>query len=74
MQVAITVTDGVITGARAVRYPTGESQRYSDFSIPTLVSETIGTTTAEVAAVSGATLTSHTWIASLASAMAKAGL
>ncbi|MFC6238098.1 FMN-binding protein [Longivirga aurantiaca] len=74
VQVAITVTDGVITAARAVRFPTGESQRYSDLSIPTLVAETIGTTTAEIAAVSGATLTSYAWMGSLESAMAKAGL
>ena len=74
VQVAITVTGGVITSARAVRYPTGESQRYSDLSIPTLVAETIGTTTAEIAAVSGATLTSYAWMGSLESAMVKAGL
>ncbi len=74
VQVAITVTDGVITGARAVRYPTGESQRYSDLSIPTLVAETIGATTAEIAAVSGATLTSYAWMGSLESAMSKAGI
>ncbi|MGD9955678.1 MAG: FMN-binding protein [Candidatus Nanopelagicales bacterium] len=74
VQVGIRVVDGVITKAWAARYPTGESAPYSEFAIPKLVKETVGTKRAGVAAVSGATLTSKAWVSSLASAMSKAGI
>jgi uncharacterized protein with FMN-binding domain len=74
VQVGIRVKDGKIIKAWAAKYPTGESAPYSEFSIPRLVSETVGATSANVARVSGATLTSKAWASSLASAMSKAGI
>lgn len=74
VQVGIRVVDGVIIEAWAERYPTGDAMQYSQYSIPRLTDETIGATSANVAAVSGATLTSKAWVTSLAAAMSKAGL
>lgn len=74
VQVGIRVVDGKITKAWAAKYPTGESAPYTEFAIPKLISETVGTTRAGVAAVTGATLTSKAWVSSLASAMSKAGI
>jgi uncharacterized protein with FMN-binding domain len=74
VQVGIRVVDGVIIEAWAEKYPTGDALQYSQYSIPRLIDETVGTTTADVAAVSGATLTSKAWVSSLASAMSKAGI
>lgn len=74
VQVGIRVKDGKIIKAWAAKYPTGESAPYSEFAIPTLASETVGATSASVARVSGATLTSKAWVSSLASAMSKAGI
>ncbi len=74
VQVGIRVKDGKIIKAWAAKYPTGESAPYTEFSIPKLISETVGATSANVARVSGATLTSKAWASSLASAMSKAGI
>lgn len=68
------MVDGVLTEAHAVVYPTGESQLYSDRALPALSSETVQVQSAELSNVTGATLTSHAWMQSLASALAKAGL
>jgi uncharacterized protein with FMN-binding domain len=74
VQVAIAVQDGEIVQAWAVVYPTGESTPYSRLAIPKLSAETVGATSANVARVSGATLTSNAWNVSLAAAMTRAGL
>jgi uncharacterized protein with FMN-binding domain len=73
VQVKITVTNGKITSATAVDYPTnnGRDQEINSSAIPTLVQESIGKTNAEIDAVSGATYTSDGYIQSLQSALDK---
>ena len=74
VQVGIRVQAGKIIAVWPVVYPDGDSQPYSDFSIPVLKSETMAAQGASIANVSGATLTWQSWKTSLQSAMAKAGL
>ncbi|MEI8057622.1 MAG: FMN-binding protein [Actinomycetes bacterium] len=74
VQVVIRVLNGQITKAWAQVYPTGASMPYTSKAIPTLSQESVGATSANVAAVSGATLTSAAWVKSLSSAMAAAHL
>ena len=74
MQVGIRVQAGKIIAVWPVVYPDGDSQPYSDFSIPVLKSETMAAQGASIANVSGATLTWESWKTSLQSAMSMAGL
>ena len=74
VQVGIRVQGGKIIAVWPVVYPDGDSQPYSDFSIPVLKSETMAAQGASIANVSGATLTWQSWKTSLQSAMSKAGL
>jgi len=74
VQVGIRVQAGKIIAVWPVVYPDGDSQPYSDFSIPVLKSETMAAQGASIANVSGATLTWESWKTSLQSAMSKAGL
>ena len=74
MQVAIRVQGGKIIAVWPVVYPNGDSQPYSDFSIPVLKSETLKAQGPNIANVSGATLTWISWKSSLQSAMSKAGI
>ncbi len=74
VQVGIRVQDGRIVRAWAAVYPTGEAQPYTSLSIPKLVRETLEAQSADVATVSGATLTSDAWRESLQVALAQAGL
>ena len=74
VQVGIRVKAGKIIAVWPVVYPTGDSQPYSDFSIPVFKSETMKAQSANIANVSGATLTWQSWKKSLQSAMAKAGI
>ena len=74
VQVGIRVKAGKIIAVWPVVIPTGDSQPYSDFSIPVLKSETMKAQGAGIANVSGATLTWQSWKQSLQSAMAKAGI
>jgi len=74
IQVAIRVKAGKIIAVWPVVYPNGDSQPYSDFSIPIFKSETLKAQSASIANVSGATLTWQGWKISLTSAMHKAGL
>ena len=74
VQVGIRVQGGKIIAVWPVVYPDGDSQPYSDFSIPVLKSETMAAQGASIANVSGATLTWESWKTSLQSAMSKAGL
>jgi len=74
VQVGIRVQGGKIIAVWPVVYPDGNSQPYSDFSIPVLESETMAAQSANIATVSGATLTWQSWTTSLQSALAKAGL
>ena len=72
LQVEIRVVDGRITDAWAVTYPKGSSLPYSQMAIPVLRSQTLTAQSAQIAGVSGASLTSASWRTSLASALAKA--
>jgi uncharacterized protein with FMN-binding domain len=74
VQVGIRVKAGKIIAVWPVVYPNGDSQPYSDFSIPVFKSETMNAQGANIANVSGATLTWQSWKKSLQSAMAKAGI
>lgn len=75
VQVAIRVLDGRIVDAWAVQYPTkGDSADISAKAIPKLRSSTLSAQSANIATVSGATLTSNAWKSSLQNALSKAGL
>lgn len=76
VQVQITVTDGVITSAEAVSYPYRDrhDQQINDYAIPILQDETVQANSADIAMVSGATVTSRGYVQSLQSAIDQAGL
>ena len=74
LQVAIRVQGGKIVDAWAVAYPKGDSAPYSEMAIPILRSQTLSSQSAKIAGATGASLTSASWITSLTSALAKAGL
>jgi uncharacterized protein with FMN-binding domain len=74
VQVQITVTGGKVAAADAIRYPTGNSNDHqiNAYAIPMLNREAVGTTTGRISAITGATVTSGGYIASLQSAIDKA--
>jgi uncharacterized protein with FMN-binding domain len=74
VQVKITVQNGKITDAQAVRAPTGSNDRYTQKAVPLLRQQTIAAQSANIQGVSGASFTSYAWYQSLTSAIAKAGL
>jgi uncharacterized protein with FMN-binding domain len=76
VQVKITVADGKVTAAAAIEYPDGTPRDYqiNSFAIPQLQQETVGVSSPNIDAVSGATYTSQGYIGSLQSALDKAGL
>ena len=77
VQVEITVKDGVVTAAKALRFPSGDqrSLSISQQAIPYLVQQTLGVVSAtDVQGVSRATYTSDGWRSSLESALKKAGI
>ena len=74
VQVKITVENGKITDAQAVKSPTGRNDRYTQMSVPLLRQRTLAAQSANISGVSGASFTSYGWYTSLASALAKAGL
>ena len=74
VQVKITVQNGKIVDAQAVKAPTGSNDRYTQFSVPRLREQTIAAQSANIQGVSGASFTSYGWYKSLVSAIAKAGL
>jgi uncharacterized protein with FMN-binding domain len=76
VQVRITVANGKVTVAAAIQYPDGtpRDSQINAFAIPQLQQETIGVSTPNIDAVSGATYTSQGYIGSLQSALDKAGL
>ena len=76
MQVQITVTDGKITAAEAVVYPT-ENHRdveINSYAVPALNDEAVQAQSASIDMVSGATVTSEGYLSSLQSAIDKANL
>ena len=74
VQVKITVSNGKITDAVAVSAPSGRNQRWTDFSIPNLRSQTLAAQSAAISGVSGASYTSYGWYKSLITALQKAGM
>ena len=74
VQVKITVQNGKITDAQAVKAPTGSNDRYTQFAVPRLRQQTIAAQSSNIQGVSGASFTSYAWYTSLVSAIAKAGL
>ena len=75
VQVSIQVSDGRITSITPRSWPTGEtSSSISNYSIPKLINAALNSQSSNVATISGASYTSAAFRATLASAMAKAGL
>ena len=76
VQVQITVSNGKITNATALVYPTGSfrDQQINQQAIPYLIQETLAAQSANIQGVGGASYTSQGWVGSLQSALAKAGL
>jgi uncharacterized protein with FMN-binding domain len=76
VQVQITVKDGKVTKADAVEYPNGNprDQQINAYAIPTLNAEVVQAQSAQIDAVSGATVTSDGYIESLQSAIDAAHL
>lgn len=76
VQVQITVHNGKITKAVAVDYPQGNSrdQEINSYALPVLSQEVTQAQSAQIDAVSGATVTSDGYIQSLQSAIDKAHL
>ena len=74
VQVKITVVNGRITDAVAVKAPTGKNDRYTNMAVPTLKAQTLKAQSANIQGVSGASYTSYGWFTSLQGAIALAGL
>ena len=74
VQVKITVVNGRITDAVAVKAPTGKNDRYTNMSVPVLKAQTLKAQSADIQGVSGASYTSYGWFTSLQGALAQAGL
>ena len=76
VQVQITVSNGKITNAVALTYPTGSfrDQQINQQAIPYLIQETLAAQSANIQGVGGASYTSQGWVDSLQSALNKAGL
>jgi uncharacterized protein with FMN-binding domain len=76
VQVEITVKNGKITAAQAVQYPNGNprDQEINAYAVPALNQATVSAQSAQIDALSGATVTSDGYIQSLQSAIDKAGL
>jgi uncharacterized protein with FMN-binding domain len=76
VQVQITVQDGKVTDVQAVVYPQGNPRdiEINDYALPLLHDEVITAQSAQIDAVSGATVTSEGYIGSLQSALDAAHL
>ena len=74
LQVEIKVANGKILDATAIQAPGGSNQTYTDLAVPKLREETLAAQSANIQGVSGASGLSTGWKASLASAIATAGL
>ena len=74
VQVQITVVNGRITDAKAVKAPSGTNDRYTNMAVPVLKQQTLAAQSANIKGVSGASYTSYGWFTSLQGAMAQAGL
>ena len=74
VQVQITVVNGRITDAVAVKAPSGKNDRYTNMAVPILKQQTLAAQSANIKGASGASYTSYGWFTSLQGAMAQAGL
>jgi uncharacterized protein with FMN-binding domain len=74
VQVKITVVNGRITDAVAVKAPTGKNDRYTNMAVPILKEQTLKAQSANIQGASGASYTSYGWFTSLQGAIALAGL
>ena len=74
VQVKITVVDGRITDAVAVKAPSGRNDRYTNMAVPILKKQTLAAQSANIQGASGASYTSYGWHTSLQGALAQAGL
>jgi len=74
VQVKITVVNGRITDALAVKAPSGKNDRWTNMAVPTLKAQTLKAQSADIQGVSGASYTSYGWYTSLQGALAQAGL
>jgi len=75
VQLVLTVQQGKITDVDVVQYPNGNGrdQEINQYALPVLVQETLTAQSAEIDMVSGATVTSEGYLASLQSALDQAG-
>src|SRR4051812_29713411 len=71
VQVKITVTNGAITAASAIDYPTNDprDQQINSYAVPALNEEAVRSGSASIDMISGATYTSEGYIQSLQSAL-----
>lgn len=76
VEVRITVKNGTIVGVTAVEYPSGDprSQQINAYAIPQLDAEALQAKSANISMISGASYTSYGYLASLQSALSKAGI
>jgi uncharacterized protein with FMN-binding domain len=74
VQVKITVVNGRITDAVAVKAPTGKNDRWTNMAVPILKAQTLAAQSANIQGASGASYTSYGWFTSLQGAIALAGL
>jgi uncharacterized protein with FMN-binding domain len=74
VQVQITVVNGRITDAVAVKAPSGRNDRYTNMAVPILKQQTLAAQSANIKGASGASYTSYGWFKSLQGALADAGL
>jgi uncharacterized protein with FMN-binding domain len=73
VQVQITVVNGRITDAVAIKAPSGKNDRYTNISVPVLKQQTLNAQSANIQGVSGASYTSYGWFTSLQGALTAAG-
>ena len=74
VQVKITVVNGRITDAVAVKAPSGRNDRWTNMAVPILKAQTLKAQSANIQGASGASYTSYGWYTSLQGAIAQAGL
>ncbi|MBL8930886.1 MAG: FMN-binding protein [Kineosporiaceae bacterium] len=76
VQVQITVENGAITASEAVQYPQENHKdlEINSYALPILEQEVIDAQSADIDAVSGATVTSDGYVTSLQSAIDQAGI
>ena len=76
VQVQITVTNGKITAAQAVQVPNGNGRdaEINSYAVPILNQEAVQAQSAQIDAISGATVTSDGYVQSLQSAIDQAHL